>query len=205
MKRRTRRPYHQSRRAERTDETRTRVLDAVAALQEEVGPSRTTVSSIAERAGVQRLTIYRHFPDDRLRLEAGTSRWLSAHPLPGPPSPRDAPDPVTATEAALLNLFAYYRRTTRMWTSAYRDRAEVTEVGTPVALLEARLASIGDGLFHSWSSEVGGLEARALIGHALRFSTWQSLAEEGLDDEQMVRLFVDWLTAAAAGRRSGAV
>jgi AcrR family transcriptional regulator len=205
VRQRPRRPYLQRRRAERTGETRARILDAVIALHEELGPSRTTVSAIAARAGVQRLTVYRHFPDDRGRLEASTSRWLSAHPPPAPALWSEETDPAAATESALVRMFAYYRRTARMWTAVYRDLAQVPELGLSMASFEEQLTSIGDGLVRAWSGELGSPEGRALIRHALRFSTWESLAREDLDDEQMARLFVDWLTAAAAGRRSGAV
>jgi AcrR family transcriptional regulator len=200
-----RRPYLQRRRAERSGETRARILDALIALHEEVGPSRTTVSAIAARAGVQRLTVYRHFPDDRGRLEASTARWLSAHPPPAPALWSKERDPATATESALVGLFAYYRRTARMWTTAYRDVGQVPGLGPAMARFEDHLTAIGDGLVDAWSREVSSPEARALIHHALRFSTWESLAREGLDDEQMARLIVDWLTNLAAGRRSGAV
>lgn len=47
----------------RIERTRNVVLDAAAALIGEVGFGRTTIEAIAERSGVARSTIYRHWPD----------------------------------------------------------------------------------------------------------------------------------------------
>ena len=185
-----------------------RILDAVIALHDEVGPRRTTIRAIAERAGVQRLTVYRHFPDERRLYDARTARWLSDHPLPDRTQWSCISDPAAATQTALARLFAYYRRTARTWTHAYRDLPHVPALGPPMAQYERYLASVGGGLERAWSGGTVSSEVRALLRHALRFSTWESLAGEGLDDEQMAALFVDWLTAEAdarAARRSGAV
>jgi len=195
----------QRRRAERTGQTRARILEAVIALHEELGPSRTTVSAIAERAGVERLTVYRHFPDARSRIQASTARWLTDHPPPDPSLWIGELDPASATRSALERMFGYYRRTARMWSTASRERVENPDLRPTLAHLDAYLASVGDALVRAWSGDVASLEAGALVRHALRFSTWESLAREGLDDEQMASLLVDWVTTVAAGRRSGAV
>ena len=47
----------------RIERTRNVVLDATAALIGEVGFGRTTIEAVAERSGVARSTIYRHWPD----------------------------------------------------------------------------------------------------------------------------------------------
>ena len=197
MKRGRRRPYVQRRRAELAEGTRARILDAVISLHEEVGPSRTTVSAIARRAGVQRLTVYRHFPDERLLLEACASRWISEHPPPDPTLWIELEDPVDRTHLVLSRLFAYYRRTARMWTTAHRDAAQVPALGPAMARFEDYLRSVGDGLLDDWGDALRP-EARALVRHALRFTTWTSLAREGLDDDQMATLLVDWLVASGA-------
>ncbi len=64
-----------AKRAESRDETRSRIVGAAIALHEEVGPKATTISAIADRAGVQRLTVYRHFPDDASMFQACSSGW----------------------------------------------------------------------------------------------------------------------------------
>src|ERR671919_2710297 len=78
------RKYEKKRRAEQEAETRQRIVEAMVALHREVGPARTTISAIAERAGVERLTVYRHFPDERSLFEACTGHWRASHPPPDP-------------------------------------------------------------------------------------------------------------------------
>jgi AcrR family transcriptional regulator len=205
---RSRRSYVQRRRAQRTDETRARILDAVVALHEELGPSRTTIRAIAERAGVQRLTVYRHFPDEERLHQAWASRWFSDHPLPDPALWSTVSDPAAATRTALGHLFPYYRGTARMWSACDRDAEQVPALGPHLARRQHYLDAVAQGLERTWGGGTAGPEMRALIRHALRFSTWKSLADEGLDDEQMASLLVDWLATEAdarAARRSGAV
>src|SRR3954447_17721573 len=80
----TKRPYTKRRRAELEEETRRRITAATVELPREVGPAHTTISAIAERAGVQRLTVYRHFPDERTLLGACSAHWRAGHPAPDP-------------------------------------------------------------------------------------------------------------------------
>src|SRR5690349_651020 len=79
-----RRPYELKERARRQAETRRRIIEATAALHREVGPARTTVSEIARRAGVGRVTIYNHFPDDVALLGACSAHFAASHPPPDP-------------------------------------------------------------------------------------------------------------------------
>ena len=78
------RKYELKRRAERQEQTRRRIVEATVGLHESVGPARTTVSAVAERAGVQRLTVYRHFPDERALLAACSGHWIASNPTPDP-------------------------------------------------------------------------------------------------------------------------
>ena len=57
------RPYRMGRRREQLDATRRRIAEAAFELHATVGPAQTSVSAVAERAGVQRHTVYHHFPD----------------------------------------------------------------------------------------------------------------------------------------------
>jgi len=70
VKKETRRGYRLKERAQQQAETRRRIVEAVVALHEEVGPARTTVVEIADRAQVSRPTVYTHFPDERLLMTA---------------------------------------------------------------------------------------------------------------------------------------
>src|SRR5215204_2491067 len=87
------RTYRKSRRAELEDETRRRITDAAVELHGSVGPARTTISAVAERAGVQRATVYRHFPDEEALFDACSAHWMAQHPLPDPTAWAKIEDP----------------------------------------------------------------------------------------------------------------
>ena len=76
--------YRKVKRAEDEQRTRARIVDAAEALHGAVGPARATISAIAERAGVTRATVYRHFPDDEALFLACSGQWLSRQRLPDP-------------------------------------------------------------------------------------------------------------------------
>ena len=101
----------------RTNDTRLRIVEAMVELHQEIGPVATTVTAIAERAGVQRLTVYRHFPDDRAMLGACSSHWLEAHPLPDPGAWTGISDPRIRLETALEFLYGWFRNGAPMLSS----------------------------------------------------------------------------------------
>ncbi len=103
------RRYQQKRRAEQQAETRQRIVEAMVDLHREVGPARTTISAIAERAGVERLTVYRHFPDERSMFEACTSHYATQVPGPDPAAWAGIEEPAERLRAALLAFYDYYR------------------------------------------------------------------------------------------------
>jgi AcrR family transcriptional regulator len=190
------RRYVLKERAQTQADTRQRIVEATASLHEEIGPKATTISAIAERAGVQRLTVYRHFSNESDLFEACTSHWLALHPPPDPErwSARSGTD---RCQAALVALYAYYRRTERMWDASYRDEPEVPALRRPMDRFRRYLAGISDELLRSLSCPAKARRAaRVTINHALRFTTWQSLAAEGLGDEAMARLVTGWLAGA---------
>src|SRR5919198_1726424 len=79
------RKYELKLRAERLEETRRRIVEATSDLHRTVGPAATQVTEVARRAGVQRRTIYNHFPDEATLLEACSSHWRARPPPPPPP------------------------------------------------------------------------------------------------------------------------
>src|SRR4051812_24893768 len=115
------RPYRMRRRAELEEQTRRRITESTIALHEELGPARTSVSAIAERAGVRRSTVYRHFPDDEALFAACSSHWQATNPPPDPGVWAAIEDPAQRTAAALGDLYAFYRQTEGMYTSLLRD------------------------------------------------------------------------------------
>jgi AcrR family transcriptional regulator len=196
------RKYQLRQRAIRQRETRERIVDATMALHEEVGPAATTISAIAERAGVQRLTVYRHFPDERALLGACSSKWIGLHPPPDVAAV-DAEAPEERTRAVLLAVYGYYEETQSMWASIYRDADQMNEVRDVLAGFERYLDEAAKSLLAAWAPRRSrGLKAS--IGHALGFSTWQSLAAQGLGRKPMADLVTAWVGAGAGeepGRR----
>jgi AcrR family transcriptional regulator len=194
-----RRKYTLKQRAERQAQTRERIVGAAMALHEELGPRDTTVSAIAERAGVQRLTVYRHFPDEAELFVACTSRWLVEHPPPDPSAWPEA-DARARTQAALQAFYRYYGQTQRMWQVSYRDEQAVPALKRQLDKFHHYLDEVRDDLLVAWALPARqAAMARATIGHCLRFATWVSLVAEGLDEAQMGDLAAGWVTCAAGG------
>ena len=164
-------------------------------LHEEPGPALTSIKAIAEQAGVQRLTVYRHFPDEFSLFKACTSHWLGLHPLPAVSDRADYADPLELTHRALLDFYRHYRSNERMWWVAYRDVDEVEALQEPMAAIEAYLDQVRDELVAAWKIKPEDRKALALtLRHALRFMTWHSLKNEKLSDKKMVALVMTWLT-----------
>lgn len=198
----TKRTYTPRRRAEKQQETRQRIVEAAMALHGEVGPRDTTISAIAERAGVQRLTVYRHFPDDGSLFAACTGHWLALNPPPDPAAWAGIADPADRARAALGMLYGYYRRTAGMWRGSWRDREAVPALEQPMAEVDRYLVGIADGLTAAWGTSGKGKRAlTALARHAVRFSTWESLAGApagALNDDQAADLMATAMAAVEA-------
>lgn len=193
------RKYELKRRAERQEETRQRIAAATAALHEEIGPARTTIRAIAERAGVERLTVYRNFPEERDLLRACQGHWLATHPLPDPAEWCAIGDPSLRLRTALTALYAYNRSTESMTVNLLRDAPSMPALAELLTVVprfyEAACAALADG----WdvSDERRSL-LLAAIGHTLDFETWRSLVRrQNLTDEQAVELMVRFVTCLA--------
>ena len=188
------RKYTLKRRASKQQQTRERIVDAAMALHEELGPAATTISALAKRAGVQRLTVYRHFENDKELFGACTSKWLGLHPPPDL-SKFENENPAVRTHAFLLALFRYYRKTEKMWSGAYRDVEKVPALAEPMKGFDNYLAGIAKELAVDWAQSKPKL-LQATLGHAVRFATWRSLAEQRLSDKAMADLVCSWARAA---------
>jgi len=178
------RAYRLKHRAERQDETRQRIVEAAIELHRTVGPAATTVSEIAERAGVGRVTVYRHFPDELTLVRACSGLYFERHPLPDPEFWREIPDPVERFRTALRNVYAYHRANDAMFTHVLADVRD-HEVMTPY---HAHWEQAADVLVAPWRAR-GRRRAllRAGIGLALSFDTWRSLTRDyGLTDDQAI-------------------
>src|SRR5919202_6193130 len=115
------RPYRKQARAASEAETRQRIVESAVALHLERGPAQTSINAIAERAGVNRVTVYRHFPDARTLLDACSAHARKVDPPPALDGWRAIGDPRRRTEVALTQLYAYFRRTEAGWSNVLRD------------------------------------------------------------------------------------
>src|SRR4029079_8695120 len=111
---RTRR-YQLRKRADAMQDTRRRITEAAVELHGSVGPARTTLSAVAERAGVQRQTVSRHFPTDDDLFDACSGHFAATHPLPDLEAWRAIADPAERLGLALDELYAYYEGTEAMY------------------------------------------------------------------------------------------
>ena len=186
------RKYELKERARRQEETRQRIVEATVELHGSLGPAHTTISAIAERAGVQRLTVYRHFPDELSLFRACSGHWRAEHPLPDMSRWAAIPDPEERLGEALREIYAYFRATEDMTALVLRDFAEVDAIQTVAAPTIRYWADVRELLDRGWALR-GRRRAtlRAAIGHAIAFQTWRSLVrQEGLDDEEAADLMV---------------
>lgn len=189
------RRYRLKQRAAQQQETRERIVDAAIALHEELGPAATTISALAGRAGVQRLTVYRHFATEQDILRACSTKWFREHPPPNlPASSPGAPE--ARVRAILRSLYGYYRDTQGMWRSLYRDLGRIDALDEAMREFDDYLEAASDALLAAHAS-TPSKRMRATTRHAVRFSTWRSLDEQGLDPRAMADLVCDWIWAAA--------
>jgi AcrR family transcriptional regulator len=197
------RPYRMTRRAELEEETRRRITESTVRLHEELGPARTSVSAVAERAGVRRSTVYRHFPDEAALFAACSSHWRAANPPPDPRSWAAIADAAARTETALRELYAFYRRTDAMYTSLLRDEPLVPTVQRLLQRFYDYLDSIEDTLMAGRGLRgAAARRTRAAIGHAVAFPTWRSLTHgQGLSDEEAAELMCVLVRSELSPRR----
>ncbi len=181
------RKYELKQRAQRQEETRQRIIEAAVELHTTIGMAQSTLSAVAERAGVERLTLYRHFPHEHDLLVACSQHYLVTHPLPDPTPWRLIADPLARLRLALVEVYAYYRRTEQRWVHLPQSRQ--SEFSIPY--LE-RWSQLRAELAEGWvvSARTSRL-LEAALGHALDFQTWYSLVrQQGLEDEQAIELIV---------------
>jgi AcrR family transcriptional regulator len=194
------RKYEKKRRAELEAETRRRITETAAELHSTVGPSRTSISAIAERAGVRRSTIYRHFPDEMTLFAACSAHWADANPLPDLAGWEAIADPDERLRTALGELYSFYRRTDRMMENLHRDEVTMPTVRHHFTPFREYQTGAREALLRGRHVRGRARErVRAAIGHALAYPTWRSLTrEQGLDDAPAAEL-MDGLVAGAGG------
>lgn len=196
----SKRKYELKERAVKQAATRQRIVDATLSLHREVGPARTTISEVARRAGVGRVTVYNHFPDDESLLGACSEQFVEQNPPPDPAAWKAVKDPDERLKSALGELYDYYRANEAMLGNVGRDAAIVPALA---AVLERSGAAdheeaMADALMAGRKLR-GKRErrARAAIALALAFPTWQRLtAGGGLKDGEAAKLMARAVDAA---------
>ncbi len=171
------RTYELKARAEKQDATRQRIVDAAIELHQTLGPMATTVTDIAERAGVGRVTVYRHFPDEAALLRACSRHYSASHPFPDLDGWRAVADPNERARIALAEAYAYHRRTAQMYRVVLAQAGD-HEVMAPYHAYWREAAAVLAG-------PRPGKKRVAAAGLALAFETWQRLTRE-LSDSQAV-------------------
>lgn len=192
------RPYRMSRRAELVDQTRERITAATARLHTTVGPANTSVASIAEEAGVTRLTVYRHFADLDVLFEACRAHWRAENP---PPDARLWPETLdleARARRALSELYAWYREHAEELFPIYRDITAMPRSTQETMRSENR--RLGDFLVAGDAPEGDpGRKMRAVARHLVDYRTWRSLViQQELSDAEAVEIGVRLLTVLAA-------
>jgi AcrR family transcriptional regulator len=195
------RRYISKKRAESQVQTRRRIVDATIELHGSVGPLGATVAAIAERAGVSRLTVYRHFPDDVELLRACTSDYNLDHPPPDPTPWLAIADPTRRVEAALRDLYAYYAANESVLANgmdAYGVMPALRQALEPQFEGARRLQEL---LADGWRAEAQpGSVLHGAIGHAIAFPTWRALRRhQGLTNEQAIQLIVGMVQSCVEG------
>ena len=194
------RKYELKKRAEEMADTHLRITEAAIELHGTLGPSRTTMSAVAERAGVERRTLYRHFPSEADLFAACSTHYFAANPWPDLASWRAVRDPHQRLERALDELYAYYERTAPMYGNVLRDAELVDVARDAVAPLHTYLEEAAELL--TTGHPVRGARRRLLVRalrHALAFSTWQSLTAAGIARADATLLVIALVEAAVAG------
>ncbi len=180
MKRR----YELKERARRQAETRRRIVEAAVGLHTSVGPARTTISAIAERAGVERHTVYAHFPDERTLTGACSAHWRGKHPRPDVRRWLELDVPEQRLRGVLSDLYAWYEDVESDLEVLLRDAPLAPTHAEVLAEADEATSELADDLARGWPRRK---TVRAAIGHALEFESWRSLVRrQGLSRKQAV-------------------
>jgi AcrR family transcriptional regulator len=195
----TKRPYRKRRRAQLEAETRRRITEATVDLHGSIGPARTTISAVAERAGVQRATVYRHFPDEDALFDACSSHWMAQHPLPDPAAWAAIENPDRRLRLALSELYDWYEHGEYMLEKTSRDMALVPALRPSMEAFAGWLEGAADAVLRSRAEHgTRRRRLRAAVGHTLAFETWRSLVrEQRLSERDAIELMLGLVALAA--------
>lgn len=187
------RTYTLRKRAQSQAQTRQRIVDAAVELHSSIGPAATTFSMVAERAGVQRHTLYAHFPDEWSLLLACSGHVQKQDPPPDAEAWRGIAGRRERLTAGLREIYDWYERNAQLMACVQRD-AEHHELVQKLGELRWGPAIAG------WLSVLGeGLSdgQRAMLNLAISFFTWRTLARQsGLKQPAVVQAMVQAIEGA---------
>ncbi|MFD9007272.1 TetR/AcrR family transcriptional regulator [Streptomyces sp. NPDC059582] len=173
-------------------ETRHRITDATIQLHGTVGPARTTIAGIATLAGVQRHTVYRHFPTEEDLLDACSTEYWQRNPWPDSTSWQEIPSPHERATKALGDLYGFYDTVEPMLTNVLRDCENVPGIHSSVDSYKTKLDAATRILLAGYSPAPAARPTlTAAIRHAVAFTTWQSLVRaNGLEAATAAALMI---------------
>jgi AcrR family transcriptional regulator len=187
------RSYTLKKRAAQQAETRQRIVEAAVELHTKLGPAATTFSMVAEKAGVQRHTLYSHFPDERSLLMACSGHVEERDPVPDAAAWRGIADVTQRLTTGLRTIYAWFERNEVLLGNVLRD-AEHHKTVQEIGRLRYGPAIGG------WHDVLGAklnAKQRAMLHLALSFHTWRSLTREaGLKSAAAVEAMVGAVNAA---------
>jgi AcrR family transcriptional regulator len=193
QKSRGQRAYRMSRRRVSLEGMRQRIAEAAFELHATVGPAHTSIKAVAERAGVQRHTVYHHFPDMTSLVRACTEHGMRVTRIPEPEPWLAIEDPTARLRLALGELYAYYRANARLLGNVVRDMPMMAEGG--VEAFVERMGELFGALAAGWPDDAPTQRLRMVaIGHAMSFETWKSLTSNGLTDGEAADLMLQLVT-----------
>jgi AcrR family transcriptional regulator len=186
--------YNLKARAERHQQTRQRIVETAVDLHKVHGPVQTTITDIAKRAGVERQTVYNHFPDELTLFKACSAYNRALNPPPDPEPWKLIPDPEERQRKALAEVYIYYRRNEQLLANVIRDaqaNPNVRKVLEPRVKHQERMR---DALAAGWERRDGERRHKLLYGAlwmSLEFQTWQALVrQQAFEDDEAVELMV---------------
>jgi AcrR family transcriptional regulator len=184
------RTYRLKRRAERQSETRQRIVEATVKLHTTLGPAHTSILAIAEQAGVERPTVYRHFPNSEALFTACSSHYAVENPPPEPEPWLKIDDPETRLRKALDEIYAYYSAQESALWPILRDLEDHPDLRRFSQANVRHRERVIEVLACAWPDPKSA-KLRAALGHATDFFAWRSLRRQGLSNDQAATLMID--------------
>jgi len=185
------------RRRAQLDAMSRRIAEAAFELHATVGPAQTSISAVAERAGVQRHTVYHHFPDLRSLMRACTEHGMRVTRTPEAAPWRAIEDPTERLRRGLGELYDYYSANARLLGNIIRDMPLLGDSAGAEAFID-RMGELFAALADGWPGDAASQRIRMVtIGHAMSYDSWRSLIDKGLSDAEATELMIRFVTTVA--------